>query len=104
MPARRFCIACTLVETRPADLRPAGVLLGWSLLHRAGKDIVTPLPSAVAIVQEEGEGASFSAPVDGDPSSLAPGDRVIFRSKSWPIPDGGGNFDGIVVAAEETRL
>jgi uncharacterized OB-fold protein len=102
MPARRFCVACGLVETQAATLRPTGTLLSRSLLHRAGKDVVTVLPSPIALVQESNEGATFCAPVEGDLSGLAAGARVALRTKSWPLPDG-SRFEVIVVAAEEVE-
>jgi len=99
VPARRFCVGCSLVETRPTTLRPAGVLLNTSMLHRAGKDIVTPLPSLIAMVREDGEGATFWAPVEGN-ASVPPGTPVTFRTKTWNLA-AGGTFEAVVVQPQE---
>lgn len=102
VPARRFCISCSLVENQAKTLRPMGVLLSCSLLHRAGKDVLTALPSLIALVQETGQGATFCAPVEGDATGLRHGDRVALRTRLWPLPDG-GSFEGIVAAAEQDQ-
>ena len=99
VPARRFCVACSLVETQATALRPTGLLLNSSMLHRAGKDIVTALPSLIAMVRESGEGATFWAPVEQN-LPLAPGTPVAFLKKAWSLPDG-GTFEAIVVRPKE---
>lgn len=99
LPARQFCVACGLVETRPTTLRPTGTMMNSAMLHRAGKDIVTPMPSLIAMVRESGNGATFWAPVEGN-LGLPVGSPVAFRTKSWTLPDG-GIFEGIVVAPSE---
>jgi len=99
LPARRFCVSCSLVETRPTALRPTGTLLNTSMLHRAGKDIVTPLPSLIAMVRESGDGATFWAPVEGN-LPLAPGAPVGFHTRTWALPEG-GEFEAIVVRPRE---
>lgn len=99
LPARRFCVGCSLIETRPTRLRPTGVVLHRSMLHRAGKEIVTPLPSLIAMIREFGDGATFWAPVEGN-MDIPPGTPVALRTKTWTLPDG-SNFTAIVVQPKE---
>jgi hypothetical protein len=74
-------------------------MMDSAMLHRAGKDIVTPLPSLIAMVRESADGATFWAPVEGN-LELPSGTAVSFRTRSWILP-GGETFEGIVVVPAE---
>lgn len=100
IPRQRFCGHCGLVETSPAAPRRHGIVLSFSRLHRAGAAAVVEAPFTVVLVREEGDGATFTAPLDGNAESIRIGDRVRLDARAWQV-ENGQDFRAIVVSAAE---
>lgn len=95
LPPREFCSACLLVRTRPTVVRPTATVLSYSELQRAGSSAVISPPTVIVLLMEEGEGASFAAPLEGDRAGLAIGETVELCERTWAVADG-MKFTGVV--------
>ena len=53
-------------------------------------------PTTIALLREEGDGASFAAPIEGESAGLAIGETVDLQERSWTV-DNAATFTGMVV-------
>jgi uncharacterized OB-fold protein len=93
VPARATCSFCGSALAA-SHVRAHARVLAHTRVHRAPRGAVMTAPYVVAWLQEDGDGAVFLAPLDGD-GAVSNGDRIAVEVREWPIEDG-GTFAGVV--------
>lgn len=101
LPPRPYCSACFLVATTPSEPRGAATVLSYSMLLRAGPAALVQTPTMILLLREDGDGASFMAPLEGISDGLRIGDVVTLATRVWPTGSG-STFSGVV--ARRTSL